>query len=149
MKTILEKYADLLVHYCMEIKPGDKLFIKTTILAEPLVREVFRSAIRAGAMVDTDLEFREQNRIYFQEAQAAQLNRVSPLYKLAMETYDAYLHIRAPFNLGERSGSTPEKSKIHQQAHQAIGDVYSRRTATRELKRNLCQFPTLASAQRA
>lgn len=149
MKTILEKYADLLVHYCMEIKPGDKLFIKTTILAEPLVREVFRSAIRAGAMVDTDLEFREQNRIYFQEAQAAQLNRVSPLYKLAMETYDAYLHIRAPFNLGERSGSTPEKSKIHQQAHQAVGDVYSRRTATRELKRNLCQFPTLASAQRA
>ena len=149
MKTILEKYADLLVHYCMEIKPGDKLFIKTTILAEPLVREVFRSAIRAGAMVDTDLEFREQTRIFFQEAQAPQLSRVSPLYKLAMETYDAYLHIRAPFNLGERNGSTPEKSKIHQQAHHAVADIYSRRTATRELKRNLCQFPTLASAQRA
>lgn len=149
MKTILEKYADLLVHYCMEIKPGDKLFIKTTILAEPLLREVFRSAIRAGATVDTELEFREQNRIFFQEAQPAQLSRVSPLYQLAMETYDAYLHIRAPFNLGESNGSTAEKTQIHQQAYQKASDAYFRRTATRELKRNLCQFPTQASAQKA
>lgn len=149
MKTILEKYADLLVHYCMEIKPGDKLFIKTTTLAEPLVREVFRSAIRAGATVDSELEFREQNRIFFKEAQSFQLSRVSPLYQLAMETYDAYLHIRAPFNLGESNGSTPEKTQIHQQAYQKASDAYFRRTATRELKRNLCQFPTMASAQKA
>ena len=36
---ILKKYAELLVDYCLEIQKNDRLFIMTTILAEPLVRK--------------------------------------------------------------------------------------------------------------
>jgi aminopeptidase len=62
---MLQKYAHLLVNYCLEIKEGEKLFIQTTTLAEPLVREVYREALRAGAsVVETDFIFRE-NRIAF------------------------------------------------------------------------------------
>lgn len=147
--NILERYAHLLVHYCLEIKKGDRLFVSTTVLAEPLLREVFRLATRAGAMVDSELIFREQNRILLAEANEQVLSYVSPLYRKAMEEYDAFLSIRAPYNLREDQENSPEKTKIRQEALKPILKTYFERTATRSLRRNLCQYPTQASAQEA
>ena len=48
MDAILKKYADLLVNYCVEIKSGDKLYVRSSTLAEPLIREVYRSATKSG-----------------------------------------------------------------------------------------------------
>ena len=149
MESILKRYANLLVHYCLEIESGNKLYVRSTTLAEPLVREVYRSAIRAGAQVEIDLYFREKGRIFLQEADRHQLEYISPTYKQAMETFDAYLYIRAPFNLKEEHHVPKEKSKIRSQAMEKISKIYFERTATRELKRNLCQYPTNAAAQNA
>ncbi len=149
MDTILNKYANLLVKYCLEIKRGDQLYVNTTTLAEPLVREVYRVAIAAGAHVDVNMEFREQTRIFYKEAKGKQLERVAPLYKTAIEKYDAYLYIRAPFNLMENQNVDSKKIKIKQAAHAKVSKTYSKRTGTRDLRRNLCQYPTMAAAQNA
>ncbi len=149
MESILSRYAKLLVHYCLETKPGDRMYLKSTTLAEPLVREVFRTAVRAGATVEVSMEFSEQERIFMQEAMGEQLEYVSPMYRQAMETFDTYLYIRAPFNLRENQSIDADKRKIRQDAHKDVSEAYFRRTATRELRRNLCQFPTQASAQEA
>lgn len=149
MQDVLEKYARLLVHYCLEIKPGNRLFVRSTLLAEPLVREVYRLALRAGAAVEVDLAFREQDRIFMKEAAEDQLGYVSPAYREAIQTYDAYLYIRAPFNLREDQSTDPARSAIRSQAFKELNQTYFKRTATRDLKRNLCQFPTQAAAQEA
>jgi len=149
MNTILSKYANLLVKYCLEIKRGDQLFVQTTTLAEPLVREVYRSAIRAGANVEVNMDFREQTRIFYEEARGKQLEYVSPFYKRAMEKFDAYLYIRAPFNLMENQNVDNKKVKIKKAAHAKISKTYFKRTGTRDLRRNLCQYPTQAAAQNA
>jgi len=146
---MLKNYADLLVHYCLEIKPSDKLFIRTTTLAEPLVREVFRSAVSAGALVEVDFQFREQGRIFLTEANEDQLTYVSPFFKQAMETFDAYLYIRAPFNLRETQNVDSQQSKIRQEAFREVNKIYFERTATQEMRRSLCQYPTQANAQEA
>lgn len=146
---MLPKYADLLVNYCLEIKPGDRLLVKSTTLAEPLVREVYRAAVKAGALVEVELDFREKNRILLQEGNPIQLGRVSPLFKEAMENFEAYLNIMAPFNLREDQNVDQEKVKIRQEALRGVNKTYFERTATRNLKRNLCQYPTLANAQEA
>lgn len=146
---ILKHYANLLVHYCLEIQPGDKLLVRTTLLAEPLVREVYRLALRAGAHVEVDFDFAEKNRIFLLEAGEAQLDFVSPAYQQAMETFDAYLYIRAPYNLREDQQVDPAKARRRSQALSGVNQTYFRRTATRELKRNLCQYPTQAAAQEA
>lgn len=150
MNPILEKYADLLVHYCLDIQEGERLYIQSSTLAEPLVREVYRLAVRAGAIVEVDLEFREKYRVFLKEAHLeSQLKYVPLLYREAMEHFDAYLYIRAPFNLREDHDVDTEKAKIRQAAQQPFSTLYFERTATRDLKRNLCQYPTLASAQNA
>ncbi len=149
MPEMLAKYANLLVHYCLEIKEGDRLFVSSTTLAEPLVREVWRSALRAGATVEVELAFREKGRILYEEGKETQLQYVSPLYKLAMEEFDAYLNIMAPFNLREEQNIDTAKSRIRKEALKGVSKIYFERTATRSLKRNLCQYPTLANAQEA
>lgn len=149
MNPILEQYARLLVHYCLELHPDERLFIASTTLAEPLVREVWREAIHAGAKVEVDLAFRDRNRVLLTEGNEAQLRYVPVLNHLAMHEFDAYLLIRAPFNLREDQHVNPEKSKIRGEALADVNRAYAARTATRDLKRNLCQYPTEAAAQEA
>ncbi len=150
MQTILQKYARLLVGYCLEVRPGDKILISTTTLAEPLVREVYRTALEAGAdLVECDFNFREQEKIFLESASEIALRTNSPFRKMAMENFDCYLNIRAPFNLRELQNAPAGRRKIKTAAGEAISKIYFERTATRELRRNLCQFPTDASAQEA
>lgn len=146
---IINKYAELLVDYCLEIKTGERLFIKTTTLAEPLVREVYREAIIRGADIDVEFEFREQNRLFSMHAKEEQISYVSPLYKLAMETYDAFLHIRAPFSLREKHQSNSSYSHLRQEALKPLTSKYFERIGNGSLKRTLCQYPTLAAAHEA
>lgn len=149
MKNILNKYAQLLVKYCLELQPKEKLLIRTTILAEPLVKEVYREAIRAGAIVETMLDFSEQGRILLTEGQEHQLQHVPTVFEKAINDFDAYLFIRAPFNLREQQNVPASNTAIRGKAFAEINQRYFARTATRDLKRNLCQFPTQANAQEA
>jgi len=149
MEDFLKKYARLLTEYCLGIKTGDRLYLRSTTLAEPLVREVYRAAVRAGATVDTDLSFREQSRILLVEGNDEQLQHLSPLFKKAMQEYDTYLYIRAPFNLREDQNVDAERRKVRQQAHSGIMKTYFERTATLDMRRSLCQYPTQANAQEA
>ncbi|MCF8247178.1 MAG: aminopeptidase [Saprospiraceae bacterium] len=149
MDSMLAKYARLLVQYCLSVKEGEKLYVSSTTLAEPLVREVWREALRAGAIVEVDLSFREKNRIMYAEASDAQLKHVSPVYRQAMEEFDCYLNIMAPFNLREDQHVDAGKVGVRREATKDLNKTYFERTATRSLKRNLCQYPTLANAQQA
>ena len=146
---ILEKYANLLVHYCLEIQQGERLYITTTTLAQPLVREVYKVAMKAGAHIDIKMAFREETKIFLDHANDDQLAHISPLQKEAMEKYDAYLAIRAPFNLKETQSVDSEQLKKRSNALSGINQTYFTRTADRSLKRSLCQYPTQASAQEA
>ena len=147
---ITARYAQLLVHYCMEVRPGDKVFIASTLLAEPLIREVYREAYAAGAsLVEYDMAFRERERVFMQNASEQALQTPPPLLQQAMDSFDCYLNIRAPYNLRDNSGATAERAKMRTDTLAPINKRYFERTADRRLRRNLCQWPTDASAQEA
>jgi aminopeptidase len=147
--NILEKYAHLLVHYSLFIKKGETLLISSTTLAEPLVREVYKACIKAGAHVVVDLSFREQDKIFLDYANEEQLKRVNPIKLKMMSEFDAYLYIKAPFNLKEHTNTDQDKSKLRSQSNAEINKIYFRRTASGDMKRSLCLYPTQASAQEA
>ncbi len=147
--TILQKYANLLVHYCLDLKHGEKAYIKSSFLAEPLVREIYREAIKLGAHVEIDWSFREQQRIFYSHADEHQLEYVPTLYEKAMHDFDAYLYIRAPYNLKEEHDISRAKIKVRQKALKPLSKLYADRTASGLLRRSLCQFPSQASAQEA
>lgn len=149
MQSILNKYAKLLVDYSLEIKKGEKLYVRSTTLAEPLVREVYREAVIRGAHVEVDLAFRGKNRIFLENASPEQISQTPYSYQHAIEKFDAYLMIRAPYNLKEDQNIDNEKRRLRSNAMKPISQIYSKRTASGELKRSLCQYPTQACAQEA
>lgn len=147
--SILEKYARLLLHYSLEIKEGEKIYIRGTTLAEPLIKEVYKEALKIGAHPEVDFSFEGKNRIFMEEANTEQLEYIPILYKTAIEEFDAFLSIRAPFDLREEEGVKSEKRKIRSKALSSTIKKYSERTAKKSLKRSLCQYPTMASAKEA
>ncbi len=144
-----QKYANLLLDYCLEIKEGQKLYIRSTTLAEPLLRELYREGVRRGAHVVIDMSFSGQNKIFMDNANEDQLSFATPNYIEAMNHYDAFLAIRAPFNLREDQNIDGDKRRIRSSALMHLSNAYSNRTASGEMVRSLCQYPTQASAQEA
>ncbi|MEE9440281.1 MAG: aminopeptidase [Saprospiraceae bacterium] len=146
---IENKYAQLLLDYCLGIKKGQKLYIKSTTLAEPLLRELYREGTKRGAHIIIDMSFRGQNKIFMDNASSEQLSFISPNFEAAMKTFDAYLFVRAPYNL--RAGHSIDTNQIKQrsEAIKPINDIYYNRTGNGSMVRSLCQYPTQASAQEA
>jgi aminopeptidase len=149
MEGILDKYARLLVDYCLEIKKGERVFIRTSMLAEPLLRRVVKEIWERGAQVEYNMQMQGMAKTMFSVSDDEQLQKISPFQKMAMEEFDAFLVIRAPYNLREDQGIDPAKLKKRSEATKALNKVYFERTGNGSLKRSLCQFPTQASAQEA
>lgn len=144
-----QKYADLLLDYSLEIKQGQKLYIRSTTLAEPLLRELYRGGIQRGAHVVIDMGFSGQNKIFMEYANEDQLGFSPPNFVEAMYEYDAFLAVRAPFNLKEDQGIDAEKRSIRAKQLKKLNQAYIDRTASGSMVRSLCQYPTHASAQEA
>ncbi|MCH2022186.1 MAG: aminopeptidase [Saprospiraceae bacterium] len=149
MSSILNKYAQLLVNYCVSLKEGERVLIQSTTLAEPLVREVYREALISGALPHVSMDFRDQRNIRLKESSEQQLAYVNPLYAMAMEDFDAYIFIRAPFYSRSTQPKYSAKAKLEAEARKPYRTRYAERTATLELKRTLCEYPTVAHAQNA
>jgi aminopeptidase len=147
MRSVYEKYAELLVRYSLYMKKGERLLISSTYLAEPLVREVYREALRAGAHPETWISLNGISRVLYDEGSMEQLQYVSPLYAYAVENFDAFLTIRAPFNVKELQEVDGDKKKTAAMAQAHLHKLYQDRATAGSLKWSLCEFPTNAQAQ--
>lgn len=147
--AMLRKYADLLLHYCLQVKEGQRLFVSSTFLAEPLLLEIHREASKSGVAVEYDLGFRDKAKVYWQEAKGDVLEMENIFYRYAMEHFDRFLAIRAPYDLHEDKSATPEQKRKRAAAGAKANQFYFQRTADKSLVRSLCQFPTEAAAEAA
>ena len=77
-KSIYEKYATLLVHYSLFLKPGESVYVRSTFLAEPLLQAFYAEALRAGATVEFNLDFQDKDAIYYENATDEALKKPSP-----------------------------------------------------------------------
>lgn len=150
-KEILQKYATLLVNYCLEVKHSDKVFITSTYLAEPLLREVVKEVYLAGGhpVLNVDIDISDANVLKLGEKH--QLEWINPMKRIAFETFDCYLNIRAPFlkQTDKREEIDTNKYQIFQNAQQELNRLYFERTGNGSMRRSLCQYPTQDSADDA
>ena len=146
---MIKKYADLLINYCLQLKKGEKLMIESSPLAEDLVREVYTAALLAGANPEVSISVNGLDYLFYKNAGNDQLKYVSPLNKTVMQSYDALLKIKAPYNLNSLAGISAEKKKIVNESNLEISKIFSRRSSSGELKWTICQYPTDSLAQNA
>ena len=149
LETYESRYARLLVDYCLGLRSGERLLVSTTTLTVPLVREVYRVGLERGAHVEVDLDWDGKGRDFYAAAGDFALDYVPTQLREAYTHFDAYLAIRAPFNTRAGGAIDPERKRRRAAALREVKETYFRRTGTRELRRNLCQYPTQAAAQEA
>jgi aminopeptidase len=150
-----QKLAQVLVNYSLNLQPGGKLLICAQHSAAPLVREVYRVALRAGAYPRAHIGLGPFHRfdacldVTLQEGNDEQLQYISDLDRLEVECFDAYLFVHAEENTKAMSGFDPQRIA---RSMQAVGPL-RRRILERTATGNACWcgtlFPTQAQAQEA
>jgi aminopeptidase len=143
------KLAKLMVHYSLEIKPGQQLIIRTHPLAEELTLATLEEAVKAGAFVTIQTDTPGAEEIFFKYASDAQLEYISPIRKIITETFDASLNIWSEHNTHSLSGINPERMAIASRAGAPLMKTYMERAAKKELRWCLTVYPTHAMAQDA
>jgi aminopeptidase len=147
-KQQLNAYAYLLVNYCVSLQPGERLFVNSTTQAAPLIAEIRREVLRAGGHLEYALSVPGDGDAMRELGSEEQFGYVPVLYRTAIEEFEAYINIRAPFNL-RSSPASPDQQAAQRAAIQPLLKTYFERTADRRLKRSLCVFPCPALAEEA
>ncbi|HET9922054.1 MAG TPA: aminopeptidase, partial [Ktedonobacteraceae bacterium] len=81
----LQKLAQVLVRYSLDVKKGDRLAINAGAIAAPLIREVVREAIHAGAYPETLIDLPGVQEIILKEGSDEQLSYIPSAVRMALE----------------------------------------------------------------
>ena len=145
----LNKLANILTHYSLEIKAGDQLEIRTNPLALDIAQIVYEEAVKAGANVLNSISIPGSEETFFKFANDDQLDYVSPIRKQIYETFDAVLVIGAEHNTRALSGIDPERISRARKATTPLTKIFLERASSLDLRWCYTVFPTSASAQEA
>ncbi|MCD4831917.1 MAG: aminopeptidase [Anaerohalosphaeraceae bacterium] len=147
VNDVYKKYARVLVKYSLKLGKGDKFLIRSSYLAEELIKEIYRVALEAGAHPEVRISLNGAEKIFYDTATNAQLGYVSPSSLHAIKNYNALVNISAPFNLKELQNIDPAKKQKVSIARTKLNNIFMKRAAAGALRWNLCVFPTDSAAQ--
>lgn len=145
----IEKYAEVLLKYCIKLKKDQLLSIRATPLATPLIKELYKQSLLIGAHPYTRIIVDGLMEIYFKYSSERQLKFITPLQKYELEKTDALVSIMSSFNTKELSNVDPKKQAIAQKAAAPLMKKYMARAAKKEFFWVGCLYPTAAAAQDA
>lgn len=145
----LQGMAKVLVHYSLALKKGDRLGIMTGPNATPLVQEVVREAISAGAYPETFVELPGVREIILNNGSDEQLSYIPAAQRMLFKEYEAMLSLLSQENTKALSGVDPIRMALVQQARRDIMHTYMQRSANGSLRWSIAMFPTNAYAQDA
>ncbi len=145
----LQRMAKVLVNYSIGVQPGERLAIRTPAVAAPLVREIYREALRAGAFPETFISIPGLSEILYKEGSDEQLSHIPQPQRLLFEEYETMISLWASTNTKELNNVDHSRVAIAQKAQQDIMDSYMRRTMEGTFRWVGALYPTEAFAQDA
>jgi aminopeptidase len=145
----LEKLADLLVNYSVAVKPGDKVYIQSQALAEPLIKAVYVKVLQAGGHPFFAISPNGVAELLYRYSSDEQLKYIDPPLKMLYETYDVMINIGGGDNTKALSNVDPAKLVMRQQARTELQKTFLGRSARGELRWTTLLYPTNAYAQDA
>ncbi len=145
----VDKLADVLVSYSVEVQPGEKVLIQGGTLAEPLLKAIYAKVLQAGGHPLMVVLLPGMDELIFRHASDEQLKYVPEPLKLAIETYDVVIGVTSSENTKALSGVDPARMVLRNQGQAELMKTYMRRSASGELRWTGTLFPTNAHAQDA
>ncbi len=145
----LEKWANALAGYSVDVRPGQTVAITGGTVASPLIRQVAKAVTARGgrAVVLPTLEGVAADLLL--QGSDEQLQYISPLEQFIRTEADVVIIIRAETNTRRMSAVDPARQRMYTAARTELTEAYMRRAATGELDWTLTLYPTDAYAQDA
>jgi len=147
--TYHARLAEVLVGYSTSVSDGDVVLIESPVSAAPLVREVFRRVVRAGAHPLLRITLETMTETLFRHGNDEQLEWVSPLRVEDFERADVRIVLLSSTNTKGLTTVDPSRQALFGRSHEQLGNRYLERAAAGELRWVLTQYPTHAAAQDA
>ncbi|HEY7892573.1 MAG TPA: aminopeptidase [Solirubrobacteraceae bacterium] len=138
----IQRLAQVLVHYCTEVKPGELCTIEGESTAEPLIQAVYEEVLGAGANPTVLMSPERAQAAFFALASEEQLDHVSPFARQLTEQADVRIRVLASANPRELSEIDPQRQVRRQRAASELMERVMARAAAGELRWVLCQYPT-------
>lgn len=145
----IEKLAQLLVSYSADVQPGNQVVIEGGVVAAPLLREIYRQVLLAGAFPYMNVELSGIDYIFYQNAIEEQLKFIHYPTRYVVEKYDRFISILGEENTHALNGVSAKQMVVRRQATESLMKTYLARAASGEMKWSLSIFPTNAYAQDA
>ena len=141
--------ADLVVNYSVELRPGQLVRIDGGEVAAPLLIELYRAALRAGAHPYTRVSLEETEYIVLSEGSDEQIAFVSELQREEVERVDAVITVWADRNTRALATVDPQRASRRMAAQRALANRYWDRIDAGEARWCGTRYPTDAHAQDA
>lgn len=144
MHPLLERYARLLVGYCTEVSPGDRVMLAVETPATELARALAREVLRAGGEPFLRLTYPEYAADVVSLAGDALLDAAPTAALEEMRAMDAFIRVAAPTNTRGLQSADKERLMRLQRRNQPVQEQrvhHTRWVGT--------LFPTAAGAQAA
>ena len=150
MKTIWDKYAEVLVDYSVDVQKGDLVQIRgTSVYTKELVKAVYKRVLERGGhpLVRTSIE--DLSDTFIKLASDEQLDYVDPITKLEYETVDKFISIGGPMNTKTMAHADMKKLARRGKATKSLSELLMKRSADGTAKWVIADVPTHALAQEA
>ncbi len=142
----IHKFAQILVDHSCRVQPGDRILIEATLLAEPLVRELYALILERGGNPHLALTLPDQEELFYAHAKDAQLDLPPTFTKLAYETFEGRIRIHSLANTRALTGVPAANLQRYQKATSPILKTQMARGAAGQFKWVSTLFPTQAQA---
>lgn len=145
----VEKLADVLVDYSVEVQKDDLVVIKGSYVAEPLIVSLYERCLQRGAhpMIRASLPAAEP--VFYKQAQDHQLEYVWETDRWMTENVDVSFNILSDTNTRHLSKVDPSRQILHSKARKPLMDRFMQRSAAGDYRWNVTLFPTEAYAMDA
>lgn len=143
------KLAKVLVHYSVEAQKGQQVLVRTDPLANELTLAVYEELVKAGAHPFVMNDVPGTKEIFYKHASDEQLDYVSPVVKMIIESFDAYIHLWAEDNTRALSGVDQARVARERKAQAGVNQQFLQRSAEGKFRWSLTVYPNNAMAQEA
>jgi aminopeptidase len=145
----VEKLAELLVDYCTDIQPEQKVLIQGESPAQPLLLALYKKTLEKGAYPFMLPLLEGQIHTFLKYASDKQINFIHEPYHYFFEKFDARIRIVADTNTHELSNMDPSRMVTFARAYGGLMNTMLERAAKGDMHWVAAIYPTVATAMDA
>src|ERR671939_411575 len=129
MDPRVERMADVVVNYCVSVKPGQWVIIQSNVQGAAMAEACQRAVLRTGGYPTVFLSTESLELGRLREGSDEQLSYITPAAQVIAEKADARISILAPANTRAMMSSDPARVSLARKAAEPLSAITMRRTS--------------------